>query len=750
MFTGLFVGAVLCTAAEPEAPKPAPEAHRDALARYGAAVLNAKRERLITAVKQLHAVADTDPDATEPLRELARLYTQLGRDLDAVRTARKAVQKDPNDHESALLLARLLADLGEPKDASAAAKLALECKSLADKPEKAVRAFRELAVLCEKGGDYATAETALAKAVDLLTVKRAVVVASAAFTPKEADAEAADCLERLGKVRVKREKFDAAVEAFDAAAKLYADKKVNDPAAAARLAWNLSGVLQAKDEPAEALKHLEQFLKLQPRTGVPYERLAKLLRAAGRTDDIAPELRKYASRDKQNAALAAVLAAELARSTLTRAEADEMFAKLTNKTVKVVDPEVIAIITRSHFDNDRPVEIIKDLDRAFALLKEEPKAPKVPDTVEAADEKARAGEKARAYADAIATRPGDVQTLLRAAAADLRSGNKRVHSTYFFLGALAAKHDELKLAALQFREAAQTAPPAAQWDAYTSWFQVLRSAHNVTEIETVCRRALAAGELNGFELLFNFHLALALAEQGADPVKAAEALKVADKLAGQGGDLNKLTVVLRRHAVLCALGKWDEAIDYGKKLLEEFDAPADRTRVRHAQVQAYSGAKKHADSEATLRTLLDDDPDDTQALNALGYQLADQGRNLDEAERLVRHALAVDRIDRRKSGAAEIDNAIYRDSLGWVLFRKGQLAEAKAELEKAAGLAAGAVNPEVWDHLGDVLFRLNEKTKAKQAWEKAKELYEADARTSSRGRRDGRLDEVGRKLKRVP
>jgi hypothetical protein len=52
----------------------------------------------------------------------------------------------------------------------------------------------------------------------------------------------------------------------------------------------------------------------------------------------------------------------------------------------------------------------------------------------------------------------------------------------------------------------------------------------------------------------------------------------------------------------------------------------------------------------------------------------------------------------------------------------------------------------VWDHLGDVCFRLDDKPAAKVAWERAAALYPND----HRGRRDGRLDEVRRKLRRVP
>src|SRR5687768_14943333 len=96
MIAWLFVGAVFGTAAEPEAPKPAPsisEPHKDALAQYGAAVWNLRRERLLTAIKQLERVAKTDPDATEPLKELAQLYAQLGREPEAIRLAQKADRK---------------------------------------------------------------------------------------------------------------------------------------------------------------------------------------------------------------------------------------------------------------------------------------------------------------------------------------------------------------------------------------------------------------------------------------------------------------------------------------------------------------------------------------------------------------------------------------------------------------------------------------------------------------------------------
>src|SRR5205814_9832956 len=132
-----------------------------------------------------------------------------------------------------------------------------------------------------------------------------------------------DTHERLGKGLVKAAKFDAAADAFKAAHRLYAD-----PGSAARLDWNLSAVCSAKGDPAESLRHLEAFLRLRPQALEPYERLAAVLRQAGRGGEVVPALRGYSAKDPKNVPLLAVLAVELARDPDTRGAADELFGRL--------------------------------------------------------------------------------------------------------------------------------------------------------------------------------------------------------------------------------------------------------------------------------------------------------------------------------------------------------------------------------------------------------------------------------------
>jgi len=93
-------------------------------------------------------------------------------------------------------------------------------------------------------------------------------------------------------------------------------------------------------------------------------------------------------------------------------------------------------------------------------------------------------------------------------------------------------------------------------------------------------------------------------------------------------------------------------------------------------------------------------------LNHLGYLLADRGRALDEAIRLVERALVT-----------EPGNPSYLDSLGWAHFRRGDFNEAEKYLSPAAEQLPD--NSVVQDHLGDVLAGQGRWLDAIEAWTRA-------------------------------
>ncbi len=118
--------------------------------------------------------------------------------------------------------------------------------------------------------------------------------------------------------------------------------------------------------------------------------------------------------------------------------------------------------------------------------------------------------------------------------------------------------------------------------------------------------------------------------------------------------------------------------------------------------------------EADLRTILQREPEHAQALNALGYTLADTTDRYDEAYDLIKKALELRPTD-----------FYILDSMGWVLYRLGRLDEAIEYLRKALSIRQ---DPEIAAHLGEVLWVRGEREQAKEVWEAALQQTPEDAR----------------------
>jgi tetratricopeptide (TPR) repeat protein len=215
-------------------------------------------------------------------------------------------------------------------------------------------------------------------------------------------------------------------------------------------------------------------------------------------------------------------------------------------------------------------------------------------------------------------------------------------------------------------------------------------------------------------------------------------------------DKDRVNCRRQRAGMLARAGKIREAEKECLALLKENKESGEEVRgIRVTLSDVYSLAKEHAKSEQQLKLILDEDSNDALANNNLGYQWAERNKNLAEAERIIRKAIALDREQRETRDALGLDpdrdNAAYVDSLGWVLFRRGKLKEARKELEKAAELPDGKEDPVMWDHLGDVYARLKQTEKAIAAWQKALGLYDVGART----RTDDRYRDIQGKLRAV-
>ena len=114
-----------------------------------------------------------------------------------------------------------------------------------------------------------------------------------------------------------------------------------------------------------------------------------------------------------------------------------------------------------------------------------------------------------------------------------------------------------------------------------------------------------------------------------------------------------------------------------------------------------------AAAEADFRAILEAEPDNVSALNALGYTLAD---------RTDRYAEALELIERAYE--QEPDDAAIVDSYGWVLYRLGRLEEAETHLRRAYGMMQDG---EIASNLAVVLWERGEREEARAILEAALE-----------------------------
>lgn len=178
-----------------------------------------------------------------------------------------------------------------------------------------------------------------------------------------------------------------------------------------------------------------------------------------------------------------------------------------------------------------------------------------------------------------------------------------------------------------------------------------------------------------------------------------------------GAAESRVEVTAGRAQILADQSRADDALAL---LARASAAYPDRHDLRYARATVLERAGRIDAALAELRAVVRSRPADPVGLNALGYTLADHGRSLGEAEALIRSAYAV-----------RPDSAAIRDSLGWVLHRRGRDAEALPCLQQAYRLES---DPEIAAHLGEVQWALGDTTGAEATWRSALERVPGDAR----------------------
>jgi tetratricopeptide (TPR) repeat protein len=161
-------------------------------------------------------------------------------------------------------------------------------------------------------------------------------------------------------------------------------------------------------------------------------------------------------------------------------------------------------------------------------------------------------------------------------------------------------------------------------------------------------------------------------------------------------------VSLAEGDMLREAGRLREALEVYNHALEKFPDDADLLYARALLAERMDDLNR---AETDLRQILSHDPDSAEALNALGYTLADRTDRYQEALGYIQRALAL-----------KPNDPYILDSMGWVQYRLKNYGEALKYLHRAMDLQQ---DPEIASHLGEVLWVTGARDEAKRVWDRA-------------------------------
>lgn len=197
-----------------------------------------------------------------------------------------------------------------------------------------------------------------------------------------------------------------------------------------------------------------------------------------------------------------------------------------------------------------------------------------------------------------------------------------------------------------------------------------------------------------------------LAEAGRE----ADALAFVRKTLAVNPDSPELVEIEVR--LLARQKRMPQALEAAKKAVKRWPGNGDMAFLL-GSLQDETGDKKAAFK--TMEQLIALQPDNYQALNYVGYTLAEENRDLDRAQNLLIKA------DKLAPGQSYIV-----DSLAWAYFKAGKLDDALREIRRAVKLEEHT-DASIWEHYGDIAARMGLKDEARAAYQKAIELKPADA-----------------------
>jgi len=226
--------------------------------------------------------------------------------------------------------------------------------------------------------------------------------------------------------------------------------------------------------------------------------------------------------------------------------------------------------------------------------------------------------------------------------------------------------------------------------------------------------------INAYRVDRQYDKALALGKQQYEkdpadiPMAILYALTLADaKRSEEGAEIllkrlqsnpDNIDVYLNLSQVYLQDKKFAEAERILRRAEEKkLDSEQDKEKLKFQLATVYERQKDFDRAESLFKEILQVNPRNANALNYIGYMLADRGIRLEEALNYVKGALALD----PRNGA-------YLDSLGWAFFKLNDLENAEKYLLEADAIVRN--DPIIDEHLGDLYYKIGNYKKAEDFW----------------------------------
>lgn len=657
------------------------QARLDAVSHYMTGRLLQSRGKLKLAYAEFQKAVDVDPQSVEIYRDLVPLAFQLEEFQSAIKYASRAVELDPENVELLQQLATSLAEQQRIPDAIRYLEQAAASSTLDKRSPQYVLLVRNLGILYLATGQNDKAADQYAALLEALKSPAEygldLRIRTALLNDKRTS------LETTGQVLLTAGRAELAGEAFELA-------KTAGKISAGNYSFFRSKVLLLTDRAEAALAELQPYFdaQRQSRGRDAYQLLADILQKLNRSDELLGRLDAMAKDDPRNNTLQYFFAERLAAAgELERARG--IYEEVLKDSTDTVGYMGLAEVLRKL---DRPRELLDVLAKAVGRAS--------PESL----------EKLGAELETVSRDEKMVDQLIEIGRQDAKADPSDLSFEKCFL--LAKLAGELKKyeAASEFYTLAVPLARQKLPLIYSDWGQMHYDARQYAEAARVYRAAVDKPELADRRADFLYFLSQSL-ELSGDTEGALAA--VADALR----EVPDSPLLLMQEAWIYSHShRFDEAVLRFEKVIERFPDQAKivrRCQSNLSNIYVLKGEIRKG--EEILERIFAEDPEEPGINNDLGYLYADQGKNLEQAEKMIRKAIA-----------AEPKNAAYLDSLGWVLFKLGKYDEARGPLEEAIEQSTGSGDATLYDHLGDCYQQLKLIDKAVEAWRTALEQAEAE------------------------